>query len=658
MHFLKNKYIRLLSFSIYLFSTFIFGFLLYFFHQEPIDISLLERYKSTKPTILLDDNGLEWARFEIDKRNYVKLVNLPKHLINAFLVSEDRNFYNHFGLSWRGIARSILRNFSSGKIVQGASTITQQLVKLLYFDSKKTYSRKIKELLVSLLIEHYYTKEQILETYLNHVYFGCGIYGVEAACQRFWGMASNDINISQSAMLAAIIQCPGLYCPLINPEKALIRRNLILDSMFRLNYFDKVDLDSFLKEPLNCKLLDNNCCAPHAKENIRQQLEKNYGRQALYTQGLIVQTTLNKDLQNKSLKEFKKQIENLRISLDKPLDGGLVIIDSETGQIKALVGGYNFIDSKFNRAIQAKRQLGSIFKPFVYAKALENGVSLIDTVYDLPLQISIAGNKIWSPLNFNHKFSGLMTLARGLSYSNNIISIKALAIAGAKNVYDVAKEVNLSPVGPFYSLALGCLDSTLLDMAAAFNVFTNHGVFVKPNLIKWIKNERGKKIWCAQIEQKIIFDSYISDQVISVLAIGMERFKDRNKAKLNIESFGKTGTTNDSRTNWFCGATSKLTTAIYIGCDDNQSLGVNIYPVKTAFPIWLNIHQDLDHPAIKYNPALEKIKIDWVSGKLINNLENSLESVEIRVAANRANSSGQSVEPDIPENLLKKDLDF
>ena len=382
-------------------------------------------------------------------------------------------------------------------------------------------------------------------------------------------------------------------------------------------------------------------------------MEKKFGRDNVYKSGFTVSTTINLQLQQKANHEFKNQLNKLKDNLKKNVDGGLVIMHKDTGNIKALVGGYDFSVSKYNRVTQAKRQLGSIFKPLIYAKVIEKGYSLIDLVDDLPLEIGSAGQKNWCPQNFNKKFAGLMSLAKGLSYSNNIVSIKALNLAGVADVYQVAKEVNFTPPGEFQSLALGCLDGTLIDVVGAFNVFTNHGEYVSPNLIKWVKSDRGKKIFNADIKRKKIFDSQVSDQVVSVLSIGMERFKSRNSAKLQTHAFGKTGTTNDNRINWFCGATSSLTTALCIACDDNQPLGVNVYPVTTAFPIWLAIHQDLQHSDFVFHPSLKPIKINWLNGNLISNLAiSSPEIVELHVSEIR---SGRYVEPLIPEAVLKND---
>jgi penicillin-binding protein 1A len=421
--------------------------------------------------------------------------------------------------------------------------------------------------------------------------------------------------------------------------------------MWRLGFIDHGQYQNAMHEKLECIPHDTHCIAPHAKEAIRQFLEKKFGRDAVYKTGLVVRTTLNFQLQEKANQAFKNQIIKLKDSLKKQIDGGLVIIQKDTGDIKALVGGFDFAASKFNRVTQARRQLGSIFKPLIYAKVIEKGYSLTDLVDDLPLEIATSGQRNWSPQNFNKKFAGPMTMAKGLSYSNNIVSIKALNLAGLEEVCQVAKEVNFAPPGKFQSLALGCLEGTLIDVVGAFNVFTNHGEYVTPNLIKWVKSDRGVKIFNAEVKRKKIFDSQVSDQVVSVLSIGMERFKARNTAKLQTQAFGKTGTTNDNRINWFCGATSNLTTALCLACDDNQPLGFNVYPVTTAFPIWLAIHQDLKHPDFSFHPALKTVKINWQNGILANNFAPiGPDVVEFHVSEVRA---GRYVEPLIPEAVLK-----
>lgn len=583
-------------------------------NNQKVDFSILE-YSPGKPSILLDDEGKEWARFELDRREFTKFEQIPKHLIQAFIAAEDRDFFKHTGISPKGILRSIFINLRSGGIVQGASTITQQLVKLLYFDSKRTFKRKIKEQCFALLVERQFSKEQILELYLNHIYFGCGIYGVEAASQRFFGKAVSEISIGQAAVLASVVKSPANYCPLLCPLSAQKRRDLILGLMLQMNFITKEECDKQRAIELKIHSVDKKNIAPHLKETIRLFLEEKFGKEKVYRGGLVIQTTINSKMQDIAQQEFKKQFEKVKKEISSNADGALITIESKTGQIKALVGGFNFSNSKFNRALQAKRQVGSTFKPLVYAAALQNGVNLYDTDIDEPIEING-----WKPNNNTRQFYGKMTLAKALSYSNNTIAVKTLLKAGCQNVIDLAKKFRFSAALKLYpSLALGCLDATLKESVAAFNVFVNNGTYVEPYYLKWIKDEWGTKICKFEPETEQVLSPIISSQIAKVLSLGMSRYIDRMDDKtFACASMGKTGTTNDSRTCWFCGATPTLTTSIYVGCDNNNSMGQNIYAVKTAFPIWFKMHQQIkpEKTTFSYDSRLKEACIDWVNGHI------------------------------------------
>src|SRR5579885_1277524 len=294
-----------------LIASTILGGIWFITHNKCIDFSVLEYYQAGQPSIVLDDEGHEWTRFQLDRREPIPLEKMPKHLIQAFIAAEDWRFFEHAGISWKGIIRSALVNLYHGRKVQGASTITQQLVRLLYFDAKKTFSRKIKEQLVAIMVEAQFTKEQILETYLNHVCFGCGIYGVEAACQRFWGKKAADISLDEAAVLAAIMRSPSRYCPIINPLSAEKRRDVILHSMRKLNIITQEEYELAKSLPVKVKDQDEPF-APHMKEMIRIFLEEQVGKTALYNGGLIIQTTLNRALQEKAQRAFARQFKQLR----------------------------------------------------------------------------------------------------------------------------------------------------------------------------------------------------------------------------------------------------------------------------------------------------------------------------------------------------------
>jgi len=596
----------------------VLGGVFYIFHNHTIDFSILEHYNPGKASILLDDEGNEWARFQLDKRESIKLDQMPAHLINAFIATEDHTFFMHAGISWRGILRSMLVNLYNGRKVQGASTITQQLVKLLFFDSKKTFERKIKEQLYAIIIERQFTKQQILETYLNHVYFGCGIYGVQAACQRFWGKSAQEISIAQAATLAGILRSPGNYCPILCPLSCEKRRNLVLSLMNKHHFISPEEFEQAQSESLEVIALDSFILAPHLRETIRLFLEDLLGKQALYYEGLIIQTTINRHMQEVAESTFKKQCAQLKKTLRPDIDGGLISMDVHTGEIKALIGGYDFVRSKFNRALQAKRQIGSILKPLIYVAALQSGISFAQTEVDEPFELAQTNGSIWRPRNYNEEFNGKITLAYGLSHSNNIAAIKTLLKVGASSVIDLAKKCHVQ--GPFHeypSLALGCIDVTLKEAIGMFNIFANGGEYVEPHYIKWVKNEWGTKIFKYAPQHNRVMQSKISDQVAKVMMLSLGRIRENWKgAWLNCQAISKTGTTNDSRVCWYAGSTPTLTTAVYIGCDDNRSMGQNIYPSQTAFPIWFEINNKIGSSQAQFNfdPSLKEIFINENTG--------------------------------------------
>jgi penicillin-binding protein 1A len=603
-------------------GAFFLGLLVFISHDGVLDFSPLERSVSARPTIVLDDKGVEWTRFQLDRRDPILFSVLPKHLVNAFVAAEDWDFFSHKGISWKGIVRSTFVNLYHRRIVQGASTITQQLVKLLFFDAQRTFKRKIKEQVYALLLEQRYSKEYIMQLYLNNVYFGCGIYGVEAASHTFWGKSVSDLTVDEAAVLAGIVRSPGSYCPLLHPEGSAKRRNAVLAKMAHLNFIAESKLGVYKAKPLILvtHAVDH---AAHVKEMLRQFLEERFGRQKLYTGGMVVKTTLNTALQSTAEKAFKNQIDLLRTTLRDNVDGGLVSFDPQTGAIKALVGGYNFKESQFNRVVQTSRQIGSLIKPLVYAAALEQGKTFADTLIDEPLNFEQPNGTIWSPKNYNLKFEGRMTLARALYRSNNIVAIKTLLETGYDRVLEVSRQCHIQgPFNRYPSLALGCLDGTLNEVTAFFNVFANNGRYVEPYAVEWVKDIFGTKIYRHERQEIQVLSPLISGQVTKVLMLALKMVRKWYPAGawLETEAISKTGTTNDCRTNWYIGSTPELTTGIYIGCDDNTPLGKNSYPLRTAFPIWLHVQRAFkyEHATFVLDPRLQMILVDEMSGRRVS----------------------------------------
>jgi penicillin-binding protein 1A len=599
-------------------GTFCGGALFFVMHNHTIDFSILSQYNTGRPSILLDDAGNEWGRFQLDRRDPVEGVTLPQHVTNAFIAAEDWDFFTHNGISWKGIVRSVVVNVYHGRKAQGASTITQQLVKLLFFDSQKTFTRKIKEQLYAILVECQMTKEQILSTYLNHVCFGCGIYGVEAASQRFWSKHAHEISVDEAATLAGIIRSPARYCPLVYPLSAQKRRDVILSKMKHLVFITAQEYDDALAHKVEVKDKSYDTFAPHIKEMVRASLENIVGKTMLYSGGLHIQTTINCAMQSAAQEAFKTEMIKLHKKFGDELDGGLITLDRKTGEIKALVGGFDFCTSKWNRAMQAQRQMGSIIKPLIYATAMERGMTFADTEIDEPTEW-VQDGVVWAPKNYDNNFNGQITLAYALSHSNNIVSIKTFLRVGPQAIIDLAKKCHVkSNFHAYPSLALGCVDATLCESAGMFNVFANDGVYVEPHVLSWIKDRWGTRIYKETVATERVIESRIVGQVKAALCLGPERVKviyGVNKW-INSQAMSKTGTTNDSRTCWFIGSTPTLTTAVYVGFDDNRSMGHNVYPIRTAFPIWLGFNRAIEsaEKTFSYDPSLQEKIIDERTG--------------------------------------------
>ncbi len=630
---------KVLLISALISGSFLTGILFYLFTHGTVDFSTLENYDPGTYSLVLDDEGKELTRFQLDRREPVALEELSPYLIEAFLAAEDQNFFTHHGISFKGILRSFFANFWKGKIVQGASTITQQLIKLLFLDNSRTFKRKLKELFLALIVEQQFSKQQILQTYLNHIYLGCGIYGTQAACQRFWNVSAGTLTIAQAATIAGIVQSPERFCPLINPEKTIQRRNSVLRRMLKQK---RITLDEFtlsLQEPLALQEAQDSCCAPHIKEMLRQTLEPLVGKKELYSGGLTIQTTISSTLQKQSTTIFKDHLTINQKGTSVPLDGGFILIEGAVGKIKALVGGVDFATSQFNRVTQAHRQLGSIFKPLIYATALEHGARMDDICIDEPITIEF-NNTQWSPRNYNHTFVGPVTRAFAFYKSLNTVAVQTLYTAGIKNTIKAAAACGITQeIPPYPSLALGCIDVTLLQAITMFNCFAHQGMLIEPYYIEWVKDKQGKKIYkhSSRIIQALNWHS--TSQVTAALCAGIAQLRKKFPANsplhgLNAVPFmGKTGTTNDARNCFYVGATPKYTAAAYIGNDENKPLGATTFASQTVFPLVVDVLTKTTHEKgthFMYHPELKKCIIHEITGQPLKNLHDS-HAIEILV---------------------------
>jgi penicillin-binding protein 1A len=560
----------------------------FFFHitHTLLDEQPLDKFNTARPTILLDTNGIEWARLTRVHADPVSFGRLPSTLINAIVATEDRSFFSHHGISLRDIIRSILVNLKAGGVRQGASTITQQLVKLTYFDQRRVFSRKLSEQYYALLLELQLSKEEIFERYVNSIYYGCGIYGIAAACKAFWNISVEELTLAQSALLAGIICSPSRYCPLINAERAHERQKITLSRMRALGMITAEEYASACIDSTTTCTPPPPCCAPHFRETMRGELEKILGKDRLYSEGFIVQTTLDRKKQEDSVRAFESMLKKLHAEVDPFLDGAAITLELHTGAIRAAIGGYSYQKSQFNR-LHAQRQIGSLIKPLIFGAALAEGLSLDDIVIDEPF-VHASGGRIWRPKNVNNKFVGPLTRAQALARSNNICAIKTYQEAGHTACATLCNNAGLSvPKEPFLAFALGCIDRNLETITSALALFGQRGLYQKPYFIEWIRDWSGNKIYVHRAEPPYPVLSPTNAELIKDV---LKKIPARRCALYGYTpiagSWGKTGTTNDARNIWFCGGTTTHTTGVYLGRDDNKPLSKQVLASQSAFPVW------------------------------------------------------------------------
>lgn len=550
------------------------------------------------------------AKFAEEKRELISLSDVPANLINGIIATEDTQFYHHRGINLKGILRAFISNIKSGRISQGGSTITQQLAKNIFLTQERTYRRKIQEILLAILIERELTKEEILERYLNKIYFGHGIYGVQAASLFYFDKPVKDLSLDECALLAGLPCSPGRYSPLINPLASLERQSLVLKRMEEVGFITlslseaaKISMANKIKRFSSKKIFAKANTtinkAPYFTEYIRQELEQEYGGNAIYRGGLKVYTTLDLKMQRAAEIALGNALEGLnrgKAANSPKIEGALVAIEPKTGYIKAMVGGSGFTSlNQMNRAIYAHRQPGSSFKPFIYAAAIENGLPPNTFLQDEPVSYTGANGEIWEPSNYEDKYYGKVTLRTALEHSINIATIKLLEQVGPRRVIALAHRMGIKGrLAADLSLALGVSEVTPLEMTAAYTAFANQGVKTSPIAIRYIKNYTDNLLE----EKTIQTQSVISPQVAYLMTNLMEGVvtsgtaRDAVGNRLGREVAGKTGTTNDYVDAWFIGFTPELVATVWIGYDKGQiSLGHGQAGGVVAAPIWTDFMQ-------------------------------------------------------------------
>jgi len=563
-------------------------------------------------TVLLDRNGDVISELFFENRNSVPLVQIPEVMRGAVLATEDRRFFHHWGVDLRSVGRAVLANVMARDIREGASTITQQLARNVFLTQSQTLERKIREAILAIRLERSFSKEEILELYLNQIYFGDGAYGVESAAQRFFGHSCRELSVAEAAMLAGLPANPAAFSPRRHPEACRRRRSVVLRRMEEAGVIDQETREKAeAAEILGGSRSRQAEEAAYFAETVRLELMDRFGSEVVYGGGLTVHTTLDLRLQRAAVQAMEDQLTAIEQEQalvyrrlrgasvrgdelppgQRPsyLQGALVALEPQTGAIRAMVGGRDFAESNFNRAVQARRQPGSAFKPFVMAQALRAGYTPEDVLLDAPVTYRW-GNQVWSPKNFSHDYKGEVTIRTTLMKSINVPSVRLLEAVGPRKVVELAHELGIAgDLPPQLSLALGTGEVTPLEITSAYGVFANAGIREVPYTIEKIEDHRGNVIEEHQGQPQDVLDEKTSFQMVSMLQSVIDHgtgHPARAKYDFTAPAGGKTGTTDDYSDAWFVGFIPRLACGVWIGFDEKKSIGRRMTGAAAALPAW------------------------------------------------------------------------
>lgn len=589
-------------------------------------IAVLESYQPKQTSKLYAVDGRFVAELGLERRTLVRIGDIPEVVRTAFVITEDKRFYSHAGIDWLRIPGSVLSNLRAGYFKEGFSTITMQLARNIFpehLSREKSVIRKIKEARVARQIERQYSKDRILELYLNQINLGSGAYGVETASQRYFGKRVSDLNLAEAATLAAMPKAPGRYSPRRFPDRAIQRRNTIIELMRRAEVVSDADASLAKAYPLQlARRAESGDVAPYFVEWVRVQLEKKFGAR-LYDEGLKVYTSLDLDIQSAADRALENQLRAMEggkygkwghltyeqyqartagsddaASGESPyIQGAAVVIDPRSGAVRAMIGGRDFDDSKFNRATQALRQPGSTFKPIVYATAVQNGRSPATQIEDVPVSVPQVDGSLWTPQNYDMKFEGAMSMRRGLAQSRNLVAIRVGMELGEQSVIDAARRFGIStPIPPYPSIFIGSADVYPLELIASYGTFANLGARVAPNAIVRVENQQGQVIWQPKPPRTQVLSpgeawlmvNMMKDVVLRGTAAGSVW-----GAGFRVPSGGKTGTTNDGADVWYVGYTADLVAGIWMGFDKPKKIIGNAQGGRLAAPAYTQLMMEV-----------------------------------------------------------------
>ncbi len=715
------------------------GMYVYFAANLPKIMSLSDYRPPVISTVYSKENK-KIAEFYKQRRIVIELSEMPQNLIDAFIAAEDARFYEHDGIDYHSIFRAFFKNLEAGRIVQGGSTITQQVTKSFFLTPERSYSRKIKEAILAYRIDKRFSKDQILYLYLNQIYLGHGAYGVEAAAQNYFGKSARDLNTAECAMLAGLPQAPSRYSPYQNPEMARQRQIYVINRMRQEGMITRHEADGASEKDLEISprknwFMDN---VPYFTEHVRQYLIENYGEEKVLTAGLEVYTTVDVEMQQKGRKAVEKGLyaldkrqgyrgpikrlapekiesfsqklqgeiagspllpgkrvkavvievdnaadkvmvrignergeielgdmrwarpsgtdrQNARINepgdvlsvgdvvlvrIKKPdidenetvrpaalaqtpeVQAALLCIETGSGDVKTMLGGRDFSESQFNRATQARRQPGSAFKPVIYAAALDKGYTPATVVFDSPIVFKdIKQDFTWKPKNYDETFHGPTLFRTGLIKSRNIITVKILRDIGIDYTIEYARKLGItSKLDRDLSLALGSSGMSLFEILRAYTVFANQGMLIEPKFISRIEDRDGNVIFEEEPDKKQVIDESTAYIITHLLKEVVQSGTGWRIKALERSAAGKTGTTNNLYDAWFIGYTPRYVTGVWVGFDEEKSLGKNETGSRAASPIWLDFMKEvLAGKSEKIFPVPEDVvftKIDLETGLL------------------------------------------
>jgi len=584
----------------------------------------VQEYRPSVSSKIFDRYNRVIGELYLEKRTLIPYDKIPRHVVNAFVAAEDARFFHHRGVDFSAVARAAVRDLLGGSFAQGGSTITQQTVKNLFLTPEKSIRRKLKELILAYRMEKNLSKEEILYLYLNQIYLGEGAYGVEAASRTFFGKGAEELNIAEGALLAGLPKAPNRYSPRTHPDLAKSRQKYVLRRMVEADFLSREEADkAYAARIVLAPPSTFRSKAAYFLEEVRIALLEKYGTESLYQDGLRIYTTIDTRLQEAAHDALIEGIQNTEEKNKyEGLQGAVVAMDTHSGAVLAMVGGTDFAQSQFNRALQARRQPGSAFKPIVYAAALSSGKTLVSMTDDSPIEFDRNEEELWKPRNYDGTFMGPIPLIEALAKSRNLATIRLLNDVGVETAMATAKALGIeSPIARNLSIALGSSGVIPLEMCAAYATFANGGMRPTPFFLREVRDARGNVLEKTSPEAVRAIPPDTAYLMVRMMQEVILNGTGRAARGLGHHLAGKTGTTNENTDAWFIGYSPDLVAAVWVGFDTPRPLGDRQSAAVVALPIWIRLMRQAlplfpnrDFPV---PPGITFARVDQRTGKAL-----------------------------------------